>query len=374
MRSSALLRSISRSSFGLFAGACIALVTTSREAYATGRVTVQGRGVSVGSSGGSSRNYFTSGSSYRGNRGYYAGGRYYTGGAAGGAGAAFGFAYMEMALEGGAYAPQVSSREFAGESIRRSTGEYVTVTGQGRDFGFHRPVTMDWSLHLRWSIGPYFSVGAWGGVHSLGAFDLPSADPQLRAITGTSSRLWGFTLAPELYAMIPVGPVTFRVGGGLGLRSYNFTAQDLEYGDCTWVSTGGVVHDDFCHDSIGALSFFVQPRAQVDIQLGGGFVLGLYGGVELFPLFGFSGGVTLGLQTPGFGGRVNGAPIAPPPPENTSGPYQVEAAQGPVAPAAIAPAPAPGQETLPDVPGQPASDGVVAPQPVPSTAPQPAAQ
>ncbi len=252
------------------------------EAVAQGGVTVRGQGVSA--SPGTPRLRW-------GSRGYRR--------AAGNREAVRNF---EVSLGAGYYAPDVGDLYFTGESVRRSTGEFVNLRSTGRSLGFVRPSVFEITVHARRGVGSYLAFGlAFGFIAGGGADRMPS-DAMAATVVGRGW-LWGLMFAPEINLMLPVGPVTFRIGGLWGVRGFSVGADDLERGTCTWRDSSGSTRSQHCHGTLDALTMFVQPRAQIDLQLGGGLVLGTYAAFEPYPASGYSAGLVLSFQTPGFGDR-----------------------------------------------------------------------
>jgi hypothetical protein len=233
-------------------------------------------------------------------------------GSGGGIGSQF-----EFAIDVGWLSPNLSDAAFSGQSIRRSTLDFVQLGATGRALGFVQPSLFEAQSHFRFAFGPYLNLGLAAGVFGWGRFDQPAQDTDARAVIGDGSTLWGGSLSASMQFMIPLGFVTLRPGVMAGLRLWNVTAADLASGTCSYTATGGArVSNAPCSDTVGAVTGYVQPRMSVDFDTPEVFGVGAYLGVDVYPAWGIALGVTVSVRTPPFGGGWSEtfAPRPPPPP------------------------------------------------------------
>lgn len=219
------------------------------------------------------------------------------------------FSRLEFAADLGWLNPNISGLPLNGDGLRASSGNYVNLQTTARALGFSRPHLGEALLHFRYSPVAYFAFGGSAGGSFAGQRDASATDATASSVVGNAA-LSSFTFGPEVWGMLPLGPVTLRLGALLFARNYQLTAADLAVGGCSYTDAAGQTHDS-CANVLNSWSLAVQTRVQVDVQLGAGVALGAYGGFEFYPLFGFSAGATLSVQTPGFGDRW--AWHAPPP-------------------------------------------------------------
>ncbi len=163
----------------------------------------------------------------------------------------------------------------------------------GATYGYHRPWVWTLGGSLLYFPIPYLALGAYFGG-AVGLQDRGPVDADVAGLIG-SGDLSVIYVGPEIYGVIPIGRVSLRLGGRLGLRSTRVSAS----GPISSCDESGFE----CSASVAANEFFAAPEVAAFYKIGRVFVVGGFAGIEITLADARAPGLVLGLT---FG--VNGPP------------------------------------------------------------------
>lgn len=205
---------------------------------------------------------------------------------------------FDLQLTFGPTAPPLGHVYFSGGGKPIGLTSYQTYSARGEQIGLSSPTFWGGEIALRYN-RRYLAVGVigaigYGGTIDTRVFDATNAD----RIDRTHMNLYSAAL--ELAGVIPLDPVSIRVGPVGGVRHVVAPLPGFEPKTCTRSSRYGS-RTYSCPETATATTPFVQPRVTFDITLGkGSFVpaIGGYVGLDVYPATAWSGGISLSLRVP----------------------------------------------------------------------------
>ena len=198
-----------------------------------------------------------------------------------------------LATFGRAMVP-LSRTTFSGSGVPQGGLTQQSFHATGSALGLHAPAFWTAELGVAYT-RRYLSVGVLGAAGGLAAgSQQPPQDP-VAASTFDAGSMALFGLAADVAGVLPVRPVTFRLGALAGVRALTAHLIDYERIPCG--------RDGYfsCEPTASATAPFFQPRATLDVTLGKGArvgALGAYLGMDLYPETAWSVGLSFSFRSP----------------------------------------------------------------------------